>query len=299
MLQAQQNLRSLLIDLERKGCICIPNLDSLIYKVSILKVEGSEKIKVFTDFDQTLTKYWYDRSKNIQVFPTYRVLEESNILPDWYRQGTKSLLDKYHPIEIDPSIDPATKSAHMHDWWSKAHELLLKCHFEAKFLNELVKASKLIMREQSLEWLDLLHKENISVVIVSGGITQIITEIMNQLYPNFDRKKFHIVSNEMIFNEQGKLVGFNDRIIHTMNKRKQLQELEEDFSKSNLIVLGDHLQDAFVAARVYTNVQLKIGFLNRMREGELERYKEAFDLVILDDGSFESVLEILKFITLN
>jgi HAD superfamily hydrolase (TIGR01544 family) len=207
------------------------------------------------------------------------------------------LLDKYYPIEIDPAIDPITKSMHMHDWWSTAHELLLKCHFEAGFLPKMVQDSKLLLREKCAEFLDLLLKENISTVLVSGGITQIIVQILQRLYPNFDRKRFHIVANEMLFNEKDVLVGFSDRIVHTMNKRKQLQELEEDFSKPNLIVLGDHLQDAYVAARIHTNVQLKIGFLNRIKEKELENYKAAFDLIVLDDGSFESVVDILNFIT--
>jgi HAD superfamily hydrolase (TIGR01544 family) len=185
----------------------------------------------------------------------------------------------------------------MHDWWSTAHELLLKCHFEAGFLPKMVQDSKLLLREKCAEFLDLLLKENISTVLVSGGITQIIVQILQRLYPNFDRKRFHIVANEMLFNEKDVLVGFSDRIVHTMNKRKQLQELEEDFSKPNLIVLGDHLQDAYVAARIHTNVQLKIGFLNRIKEKELENYKAAFDLIVLDDGSFESVVDILNFIT--
>ncbi len=97
----QQEIYAKLVDLERKGSICIPNLDSLICKLSLLKIEGIEKLKVFTDFDQTLTRFWFDEGKTQHCFPTYRVLEESNLLPDWYRKGTKELLDKYYVIEIE------------------------------------------------------------------------------------------------------------------------------------------------------------------------------------------------------
>ncbi len=59
-------------------------------------------------------------------------------------------------------------------------------------------------------------------------------------------------------------------------------------------MLGDNLEDiGMVDGFEYDNL-LKIGFLNENIEENLENYKKAFDIVILNDGSMEFVNNLLK-----
>jgi len=59
-------------------------------------------------------------------------------------------------------------------------------------------------------------------------------------------------------------------------------------------LLGDNLEDiGMVDGFEYDNL-LKIGFLNENIEENLENYKKAFDIVILNDGSMEFVNNLLK-----
>jgi HAD superfamily hydrolase (TIGR01544 family) len=291
-----QELRTYLELLKAIDGCDFADLDVLVHKLEIFRAQGPSKMKIFTDFDLTLTSYYYNRKTKELGTTAYGVLEKSNLLPKEYHEGTEELYKKYHKIEIDPSVSDADKAKYMLEWWTTAHELLMKFGFKKSYLTEMVKESKVKLRDHCADFLDFFAQRQVPVVIVSGGITHIIQEILSQKYPRFDRNKMHVVSNEMLFNEDGNLIGFSDRIIHTMNKRAQLQKLEEDVSRDNLIVLGDHLQDSLVAARIHTNVQLRIGFMNRDDPKELQGFKDSFDLVLKNDVGFEHVLALLDFI---
>ena len=61
----------------------------------------------------------------------------------------------------------------------------------------------------------------------------------------------------------------------------------------NIHLIGDHKM-----AQSLANVKnvCKIGFLNSYNESTLEAYMNLFDIVIVEDSSFDIMNEILKFI---
>jgi hypothetical protein len=64
-------------------------------------------------------------------------------------------------------------------------------------------------------------------------------------------------------------------------------------------VLGDHDYDAFVASRIYADAQIKIGFLNDVSspsDPRVAKYLQHYDVVILDDGNCDFILDLVNTI---
>jgi 5'-nucleotidase len=72
--------------------------------------------------------------------------------------------------------------------------------------------------------------------------------------------------------------------------------MDQILDRSNVLVLGNSLGDLGMSAGMNTNTVLSIGFLDKpnMENGELEKFQEAYDLVITESGDFTEVLEILN-----
>ncbi|GJP30557.1 hypothetical protein CLOM_g3809 [Closterium sp. NIES-68] len=72
------------------------------------------------------------------------------------------------------------------------------------------------------------------------------------------------------------------------------EEVAEVRSRTNVILLGDHLGDLGMSEGVSISNQIAVGFLNHDAERQLELYTQAFDVVVLDDGPMDVVIEQLK-----
>lgn len=89
-----------------------------------------------------------------------------------------------------------------------------------------------------------------------------------------------------------------DQTIHPYNKNESLIRNEPYFQviqqRKNAIVMGDQLDDAYMVKGLPHEAVIKIGFFNEGSEKELKKYEETFDVVILNDGSFEPFLTWFK-----
>jgi 5'-nucleotidase len=108
----------------------------------------------------------------------------------------------------------------------------------------------------------------------------------------------HVVSNRFVFDEKGVTTGYDESlIIHTYNKdEKALKGSPYSSlvaSRKNVILIGDTLGDATMADGLQHNCVLKVGFLNENQEENLSHYEKTFDVVILHDGPFDFVNELL------
>ncbi|CAI5506271.1 unnamed protein product [Closterium sp. Naga37s-1] len=77
------------------------------------------------------------------------------------------------------------------------------------------------------------------------------------------------------------------------------EEVAEVRSRTNVILLGDHLGDLGMSEGVSISNQISVGFLNHDVERQLDLYKRSFDIVVLDDGPMDVVIaqlnDILSF----
>ena len=88
--------------------------------------------------------------------------------------------------------------------------------------------------------------------------------------------------------------GYGTSWIHMFNKNQSV--VPAGSQRRHVLLLGDGLGDVTMADEAATEPEiiLKIGFLNENVEGLLPQYEAAFDMVIVGDGSFSPVTDIVQ-----
>ena len=160
------------------------------------------------------------------------------------------------------------------------------------------KSTNLSLRKGGEELLKTLNDNNIPLVILSSsGIgKESISLFLEQKKLLLDN--IHIISNSFKWKD-GKAVSVNQPIIHGMNKNQtNVKNFPEIFNeikeRKNVILLGDSVSDIdMITGFEYDNL-IKIGFLSEDVEENLERYKEAYDIIITNDSSIDFVNNLLK-----
>lgn len=272
--------------------IIISNEKELKEKIKKISDGGKNKLHVITDFDRTLTKAFVDGQKSATVIAQIR--NGKWLTPD-YASKAHALYDKYRPIEISSKINDKEKSEKMHEWWKTHFELLIKCGLDKKVMQEIVKKKTIEFREGSLEFIDLLHKANIPLIIMSAGPGDMIAEYLKQEGRLYD--DVYIIANRYEFDNKGKAISVREPIIHSFNKHeteiKGLLIYNDLLKRKNVLLLGDSMGDVGMIEGFPYETLIKIGFLN-YKEDDLTEYKKNFDVVILNDGDMDYVNGLLK-----
>ncbi|XP_043220593.1 cytosolic 5'-nucleotidase 3-like isoform X2 [Amphibalanus amphitrite] len=255
--------------------------------VSQLVSEGPSKLQVILDFDHTLTRV-HDNGNKCAC--TWEILDRSDLMPQMYRDETNRLRDKYYPIEIDPHMTVAEKVPYAVEWYTQAHEVLIKTGLKKQDLVNMVKDSTAQFRSGTDRLLEDLHRLNVPVLIFSAGLGDLIHVMLDQQAKDHDNIK--VVSNYMRFDEEGKMIGFTDEMIHMYNKNENAVHSSSYFERlkgrNNVILMGDNVGDLHMADGVDNpNVTLKIGFLNQPSEERLAKFLDLFDVVLLDDQTMD------------
>lgn len=273
--------------------VLISDKRELEKKIKKISDQGKNKFHVIADFDRTLTKAFVDGQKSPTVIAQIR--EGKYLTPDYSMRAHK-LFDIYHPIEIDSNISYEEKNSKMNEWWRKHFDLLVECGLNKQVIEEIIRTKTLKFREGSLEFLSALNENDIPLVIMSAGPGDMISEYIkqeNKLYKNI-----HIIANMFIFDKNGKVTGVKEPIIHSLNKHeielKKLLVYKELLKRKNILLLGDGLDDlGMVEGFPYTNL-IKVGFLNENVDKNLSKFKETYDVVVLNDGNMDYVNDLFK-----
>lgn len=67
------------------------------------------------------------------------MLRDGKHLTEDYARKAHALFDKYHPIEIDPSIPLQEKKKAMQEWWETHNKLLIDSELSRSNLEDIVK----------------------------------------------------------------------------------------------------------------------------------------------------------------
>nr|XP_058945910.1 cytosolic 5'-nucleotidase 3-like isoform X2 [Pocillopora verrucosa] len=270
-----------------KPNVYIRNYVGVREKLKKLYEGGPEKLQIISDFDKTLTKFVINGEKGCTV---YGVIESSKQFPESYREKAKQLKEKYMPIEFSPDLSSDEKEPHMIEWWTKSHGLLTELGLKKNDISQMVEEAPIALRD-GVEWFFVkLHEKKVPVLIISGGLGDLIKEVIDQQSTLYDNVT--IIANFFKY-EQGVMVGFKEELLFSNNKKERTKDLpyfDKIKERTNVIVMGDLPDDAHVSdSPKYTEVTLTVGFLNEKVDEHLSNYMDAFDIVIVDDHSIELV----------
>ncbi|OIO45286.1 MAG: hypothetical protein AUJ25_02320 [Parcubacteria group bacterium CG1_02_37_13] len=308
----------------------ISNKNNLASFKKTLAKEGTGKFLVAADFDRTFTEGWMGQGatacpltgslgeacdqrsrravKNCPgtlSIPGKRAPSLISILRDEpgyltpdYAQKAKALADKYHPIELDLTIPKKEKLKAMDQWWTKAFELLIVSGFEKKDLEKAVMSKCLKIRRRVKEFLLFLKKNDVPLIFISAsglGVESIKIFLEKRgLYS----QNIKIVSNNFIWNEQGKAIAYKEPIVHTLNKGgvdlKHFGITEKILKRKNVLLVGDSIDDIDMAKPFEPKNLLKIGFLDFDIQERLSVYKSVFDVILLNNSPFDFINKLLN-----
>ncbi|KAG9445261.1 hypothetical protein H6P81_016601 [Aristolochia fimbriata] len=270
-----------------------------------IRKDGPSKLQVIADFDATLTKYWINGCRGQS---SHGLLQQGDPKYDNKRQ---ELYDYYHPLEFSPTIPIEEKTKLMEEWWGKTHSLLVEGGLTIDAIKKSVENAFIAFRDGVVELFEFLEEKDVPILIFSAGLADIIEEVMRQkLHKSF--KNVKIVSNRMVFDDNGHLQAFKGKTIHVLNKNEHALDMAAplhdhigcdgpngDYSSSvkkrtNVLLLGDHIGDLGMSDGLSYENRITVGFLNDNVEKSIGSYREAFDIVYLNDASMWGVVDLVS-----
>lgn len=279
--------------------------------------QNKKSVAIVTDFDYTLTSR-IDYKTGKLYSSSYYLYDEDIIGGDQrsFDERRQALFDKYSHYEFSTSYDIDTRKIKMKEWYSQSLSLYFGEKFTKDSIDEMVRRTKsnLLLRRKAIEYLELLMKLDITVVIESGGIGQFIEGYLKVYLPNYERykneKKIIIVSNMFKFDDNNGCVGLEHEVINCFNKADFLgnvvnQELPD---LKYVMVLGDNLGDADSIKKINVPEEnvIGFGFLNLPKDvindenkrdylkKKINESKNVFDVTFVGDCDYEPIIEILK-----
>jgi 5'-nucleotidase len=275
--------------------IIIPNIKKFNNIKSNIIEGGFSKLHIISDFDRTLTKYKVNSKKALSLIA---ILREENLINKNYSLEAKRLFEKYHPIEINPNLSLEEKSKFMEKWWTESTNLLIKYKLKKDDLIKIAKSNRIEFRKYLKESLEILNENNVPFIILSASSIGVDSITITLKYHKFLFPNIKIISNKLIWNENNILINYEKPLIHTFNKNEKTIKNSEIYNKiknrKNVILIGDSLGDVrMIEGFEYENL-LKIGFLNYKQKELIKEYKKYYDLIIINDGNFKILFEILK-----
>lgn len=287
--------------------VVVGDPESLEKKKAAIRNAGPSKLQVIADFDATLTKYWVNGCRGNS---SHGLLKQGNPKYDIKRQ---ELYEYYHPLEFSPSIPIEEKTKLMEEWWGKTHTLLIEGGLTYDDIKRSVANSVIAFREGVIQLFELLEERDVPVLIFSAGLADIKEEVFRQK-PHRPFKNVKIVSNRMVFDDNGNLVAFKGKTIHVLNKNEHALDMAapvHDFlgdidvpsedsasvkKRTNVLLLGDHIGDLGMSDGLNYENRIAVGFLNDNIDKSLESYRKAFDVVYLNDAPMWGVVELVSLL---
>mmetsp|Transcript_30034 Transcript_30034/g.69979 ORF Transcript_30034/g.69979 Transcript_30034/m.69979 type:complete len:879 (-) Transcript_30034:22-2658(-) len=273
-------------------------------KVQRLLDAGRERVCLLLDFDRTMTKCF--REDGNRSLDSHDILASIPKVTQECKRMMEALMEKYYPIEIDPHMSKEEKTPHMVEWYSLVNHLLESQNLSRDDVRTAVcECQDFRLRSGVEELIALAANKGIPVVIVSAGLGNIIQEVVEQKiwpYTGQDRSPWlnmRVLSNNLQWDPAGNHTGFSEPLIHMYNK--SLDDAPPDVQlllkgRDKVLLCGDGTGDLSIANGLASTDVLKVGFLNEKISERLPKYicPDGYDRVVLNDGTFEPLLEIVR-----
>jgi len=280
-----------------------------------------DKIIVVSDFDYTLfNKYKYSTGeKCVSSFGMYNQ-EVFGGDQENFHQKRKKLYNTYIKYEEDFSIDEKTKKEKLIEWCVKEMEDMVHPNFTRDSIRKMVEMKndkrQIYLKKNVGKFYEKLIELNIPIIIVSGGVKEIIIEFLELLNIKglddyIKNKRILFVANEFLFDENGKCVDFSKNIIHGYNKSEYVKKLVDEYFPNieNAFVLGDLDTDYKSIEKLNLNKDkniIGIGFIyynpddlknkdfDYENNKQINEYKKIYDVNLLMEEGYDFPLELLN-----
>lgn len=206
-------------------------------------------------------------------------------------------------------MDRETKTKYMVEWWTKvsstifcqvtgyqANNLMLEYGLTKDHVQSCASSPGIMLRDGVETMLRRAQETKVPVHIFSAGLYDVIHAHLR--IKDLEKYGAHVASNVMEFDEDGKLLGFKGKLIHTLSKNGACLEgspnWDEVTSRSNVLLLGDNPGDLDMDKGLNVQTELAIGFLNDRVEDRKQNYMDLFDIVLLEDPDMSCVNSVLE-----
>lgn len=280
--------------------ILISNSQEFQTKLNLIISWGSQHLHIIADFDRTLTKAFVDWQPKTSLISI--IQEEWYLWPE-FTEKSRENFNKYHPIEIDPSIPFEEKKQAMHSRRKDQFQLILKSWLTKDIIKHVVDTEEIPFRDWYSDFFDLLKSKDIPLIIFSssGMWYEWIYYTLQKIDKLSDN--IHIISNAFIRDENDKVIAIREPIIHSLNKDetavRDFPVYQDIKQRKNILILWDSPWDADMANGFdYENI-LKIWFLNHDSPENRELFLSKFDMLILGDWPMDEINKLIQLIVKN
>ena len=280
---------------------------SFIEKLEKLKNSHISNLSIICDYDDTLTKRFFNGVKNRVSFG---IIDQSTYASNNLKEGANNLFKKYSKFELDTSIDFSLRDKSMYSWFEECLILMINDKISKKKMYDMVIESinddKVYFRNGMKIFFDFILKLKIPLILISAGIKDVIIyELKYLLKEKYDllinNNLIHIIANDFIFNENNIAIDIVKPIIYTFNKNKIIKDeiskyINLNEQKLNVFFFGDHLNDINALDDIQNNIEniLSVAFWNYDESKLSNEFKKIYDAVVREDGDFFIINEILK-----
>lgn len=204
------------------------------------------------------------------------------------------IFNYYRPIELDYTLKLEEKQKMMKEWANKSFSLISE-YITEDIIDKSTDDCNMHLRDGVKEFLDKMNKQNITVIIMSAGIGNIIKSFLkkeNVLYDNIVliSNFFEFVNNKPHIDLESIMATSNKNYLKIPAQlRQKLQKMDK------IILIGDIIEDTKMVEKEQLYKTITIGFLNANIEENFEEYNKNFDIVITDNDDFNSIKEVLNF----
>ena len=201
-------------------------------KLHAIEKDGPNQFEILTDFDQTLTRYFYlqeQQQMTLKADSSFKAISDSQYIPEDAKEKNRQLYRKYSPIEKNPDISHSEKSNMMQAWWEQNMESFVKSRMRRADYGKVVMSSKLLFRHGIADLLKMSAQLSVPLTVVSGGIKEIIQASFYAIFFNgevsdeqvrqyfLDHERVRIIANTFEYHDDI-AVDYLKPIIHSMNK---------------------------------------------------------------------------------
>jgi 5'-nucleotidase len=266
-----------------------PNFD---LKWQQIKTAGLTDLRVVSDFDRTLTQAFMAGKP---TYTSFSILQQPGILSEKFRLYTQELFRTYRPIELANDLDEEYKNQKMEEWWTYTLQAIIDEKLHQDTILQVVQHEGFIWRAGATDFLKQIQQLELPFSVFSSGMGDVIKTFfkLQEIFPT----QVEVIANYLEFNEAGYAYNFLTPVLHAANKNEttlKARQISENYTdRSHVLLFGDQIGDAQMSQDLPDNCVLRIGFLNEEIETNLSKFQQTYDAVVIGDGSFDFVNNLI------